>query len=679
MKVSAILDSIDLGNVALPEFQRGYVWVRDQVRGLVQSLYREYPVGSLLVWTTSASTTAVKGEAPADGRIVDLLLDGQQRITSLYGVIRGHAPTFFHGDKRAFDGLYFDLRTEVFEFYGPVKMKDDPLWVNVSELFKTGLAPWFGVAAEMQLDAGTQALYLERLNQITSIGDIDFHIERITGEKDVDEVVEIFNRVNSGGTKLSKGDLALARICGQWPDARSEIRTMTEEWSAAGFNFEVDWLLRCATAIATNQAPFTALKNIEVSAFADGLRSANRSIDFLLNIVSSRLGLDHDRVLAGRYAFTALSRFVDQHNGQVDDPVDQGKMLFWYVHSFIWGRYSGSTESILGRDLDALSTGGMDGLISELERWRGSLEVRPGDFDTATIGSRMYPLLYMMSRVGGAQDLISGLELSASMLGSSSKLEVHHIFPKALLYEAGYERSEVNAVANYCFLTSSSNKQISASNPAEYLAKIAEQQPEILASQWIPADPALWEISRYPEFLEARRELLSASANSVLDGLRSGATGGSEHGSTSAGMPAHYDESDELVDIVRTSGELGLAAPYLDYEIVDEISGEVLAIADAVWPNGAQVGLTQPLAFLPGPDEQMETRLGELGYRFYTEKTPLYWYFEKLTGIDLDGDGVVGNPAKAVDPHDPAWHAEGELPMPIADPAGQGSLPGSSA
>lgn len=93
MKVQQILDQIDSGDIALPEFQRGFVWNRDQVRSLFTSLYRGYPVGSFMTWNTAADAAAARGGVSTDGTI-KLLLDGQQRGTSLYGVIRGHAPKF---------------------------------------------------------------------------------------------------------------------------------------------------------------------------------------------------------------------------------------------------------------------------------------------------------------------------------------------------------------------------------------------------------------------------------------------------------------------------------------------------------------------------------------------------------------------------------------------------------
>ena len=84
MQIQTILDQIDLGAMALPEFQRGYVWNREQVRGLMYSLYRKHPVGSLLVWVTQTDNADARGDQELQAGSVKLLLDGQQRITSLY-------------------------------------------------------------------------------------------------------------------------------------------------------------------------------------------------------------------------------------------------------------------------------------------------------------------------------------------------------------------------------------------------------------------------------------------------------------------------------------------------------------------------------------------------------------------------------------------------------------------
>ena len=244
MKTSTILDHIDSGHMALPEFQRGYVWNRDQVRRLFESLYRRHPVGGLLVWATESKTAAHRGEGPLAAGVVKLLLDGQQRITSLYGVVRGKPPKFFDGNPRAFTNLRFHLGEETFAFYQPVKMQDDPLWINVTELMKKGNAGLGEFVARLsaQPELVTKVGdYVGRLSCLLSITDVDLHVDEVTGaDKTLDVVVDIFNQVNSGATKLSKGDLALAKICADWPEARDTMKAKLKEWAKADYHFNLD-------------------------------------------------------------------------------------------------------------------------------------------------------------------------------------------------------------------------------------------------------------------------------------------------------------------------------------------------------------------------------------------------------------------------------------------------------
>ena len=264
MQIATILDQIDLGAMALPEFQRGYVWNRNQVRELMKSLYRRYPVGSLLVWVTKTESATARGGGKLQEGTVKLLLDGQQRITSLYGIIRGHEPKFFDGNKNSFTGLYFHLKDEEFQFYMPMRMKDNPLWVDVTELMQIGLGEAIQRLMKMDgLKSSDRTKYINRLTAIDSIKQNELHIEEVTGkDKTVDVVVDIFNRVNTGGTKLSKGDLALAKICAEWPDARMEMKQRLDKWKKAGFSFRLEWLLRNINTITTGEALFSALARL---------------------------------------------------------------------------------------------------------------------------------------------------------------------------------------------------------------------------------------------------------------------------------------------------------------------------------------------------------------------------------------------------------------------------------
>ena len=137
-------------------------------------------------------------------------------------------------------------------------------------------------------------------------------------------------------------------------------------------------------------------------------------------------------------------------------------------------------------------------------------------------GGAVLPVALHAYAAWGALDWETGVELKGHLLGNLSSLELHHIFPKARLYEAGYERSQVNALANFTFLTKETNLKVSAKDPAAYLAAYAEKDPALLSSHWIPLEPEIWQVDRYDDFLAARRELLAEAANDFLETLRRG-------------------------------------------------------------------------------------------------------------------------------------------------------------
>jgi hypothetical protein len=636
-KLVAILDQIDSGSVLLPEFQRGYVWNRDQVRDLMRSLYLGYPVGSLLTWETQADGALVRGEAVATPALRVLILDGQQRITSLYGVTRGRPPAFFQGDERSFSGLRFHVEDETFEFYAPAKMRDDPRWIDVTSLYTRGLEPHIGALNAHPCTQPRIVSYVARLARLQQVLERDFHEEKITGaDKSIDVVIDIFNRVNSGGTKLSKGDLALAKKCAQWPEARAAMRTHLDRWEKEGFSFTLDWLLRNTSAVATGRAGFSSLDTVPVTDFQQSLEVSARYVSQFLDVVAGHLGLDHNRVLMGRYAFPVICRMLHLAGGHFAGPAETGRVLYWYIHSALWGRYAGSTETVLNQDYETASQCGIGGLISSLERWRGGNLVIDGqDFAASGQGSRFYPLLYLLTRVHGARDFGNGLPLDERRPGHPISLQVHHIFPKAALYEAGYARSQVNAVANLCFLNRETSLVIGKRKPGEYFSAVGATHPGALASQWIPQDPALWRIDRYPDFLAARRELLAAAANGFLSQLRSGSAAGSgqplDRLTVVAAEAADADSrTDQVMALVAELVALGCADPAVDCEVSDPATGEVLAIAEACWPEGLRPGQADPVILEFEPAEADVARLRELGYEVFTSPSSLRSHVHRL-------------------------------------------------
>ena len=647
MKVSTILDHIDSSDMALPKFQRGYVWNRDQVRGLMDSLYRRHPVGSLLVWATPADGADHKGDQELAPGVVRLLLDGQQRMTSLYGIIRGAPPAFFDGDARTFTDLYFNIETEEFRFYQPLRMKGDPLWIDVSELMRggnAGLGQHISRLGELPEYAPKQGEFIGRLSSILGIRDIDLHVEEVTGtDKTIDVVVDIFNRVNSGGTKLSQGDLALAKICGSWPEGRERMQAVLARWRENGYDFNLDWLLRNVNGIVTGEARFAYLHDVPTVSVQNGLARAERSIDYALNLIGGRLGLDHDRVLFGRYALPVMSRYIDRRSGHLVDVTERDRLLYWYLQSAMWGRFSGSTETTLNVDFEAIEDldRGIERLLDRLRLWHGSLRVEPAHFRGWSLGARFYPMLYALTRVGDAKDWGTGLPLKSSLLGKMNALEVHHIFPKALLSESSFERAEVNAVANFCFLTKDTNLQISARPPSEYFPEIEARHPGALASQWIPMDKDLWETQNYLQFLEERQRLLAGTANALLEELLHDASTAERAGSPSIDSPIRIRQPATIPGGIEDAEEeevlkalnvwvrsQGLPEGRMEYELAHADSGEPLAILDLAWPNGLQEGYSNPVALLLGEEQETLQIANDHGFRHFTNAEAFKRYAE---------------------------------------------------
>ena len=640
MKISTILDHIDSGHMALPEFQRGYVWNRDQVRGLFDSLYRRHPVGGLLVWATESKTAEHRGDGALAAGIVKLLLDGQQRMTSLYGVIRGRPPNFFDGNAQAFSGLRFHLASETFAFYQPLKMQGDPLWIDVTALMKAGTAGLGGLIGQLSADpvhVANVGVYVGRLSALLGVTEIDLHIEEVTGQdKTLDVVVDIFNRVNSGGTKLSKGDLALAKICAEWPDARDTMKAKLKEWTAAGYQFNLDWLLRSVNTVITGEAKFSYLHDKGALDIQEGLRRANKHIDASLNLIAGRLGLDHDQVFFGRFGVPVMVRYLDKNKGSLDAK-ERDKLLFWFAQAGMWGRFSGSTETFIDQDLAALEgpNGGLDTLLEQLRLWHGGLRVEAGHFTGWSLGARFYPVLYMLTRMGEARDWGTGLPLRASLLGKMSRLEVHHIFPKAQLYKRNHRRPDVNALANFCFLTKDTNLNISDRLPEAYFPEIEAKHPGALASQWIPADPALWKIDRYLDFLEARKTLLADEANRRFEELLHGdarwmGTAAPVFGAerpTMGGVTSEVEEA-ELESLNDWVESLGLPRGQIGFDYADAASGAHKALFDLAWPDGLQSGLSAPIAVLLNEGAEILALASGAGFRCFTSSEDFRSYVE---------------------------------------------------
>ena len=229
MKISQILDKIDERQLFVPAFQREYVWKRPDAKNLIDSLIKDYPTGTMLTWETNYPPE-LKGEHKYDERqgAVKLILDGQQRITTLYMLMTGNIPPYYKEHEILNDvrNLYVNVETLSLEYYKKTIMTNDPLWVNLTDIFQ-GKVRYRDVTDKLEKLQNGERISRERediiddnFKAIEKIKERDFQEQIIPPKAQLKEAIDIFYIVNASGVNLTDAELALAQISGYWPEAR---------------------------------------------------------------------------------------------------------------------------------------------------------------------------------------------------------------------------------------------------------------------------------------------------------------------------------------------------------------------------------------------------------------------------------------------------------------------------
>jgi hypothetical protein len=227
VKISNLLDKIDEYQLFVPAFQREYVWKREDAKQLVDSLIKNYPTGTMLTWETN-KPPELKGKYKYDEKqsAVRILLDGQQRATTLYMLIRGTIPPYYTLPEITNDtrGLYVNVETLELEYYSKQKMEAEPRWQNITDIFQRAVRARDIVRSLEQkgeVVARTQEDHIDdNMRAIETVLDRDFPEQTIPIKATVREAIDIFYKVNASGVALTDAELALAQISGYWPQAR---------------------------------------------------------------------------------------------------------------------------------------------------------------------------------------------------------------------------------------------------------------------------------------------------------------------------------------------------------------------------------------------------------------------------------------------------------------------------
>jgi len=554
--VQELVGMIERGELRLPEMQRRYVWKKARVRDLLDSLYRGYPSGAILLWDTDEAVplqefAVTQQKNPYQS--TRLLLDGQQRLTSLSAVIRGEAVSV-RGRKKPIE-LLFNLEhpdslaivTEVDEEAGDdddlvedeadstedelqrrfdkmafvvatKKLEQLPQWVKVSDVFKTDEdAPFLERAGIEKVNDPRYKKYSQRLARLRGIRNYMYRMDVLERSMSYEEVTEIFVRVNSLGAKLRSSDLALAQITAKWRNSLKTFQEFQKGCAKTGFEFDLGIYLKNLVAFATGQSRFQTVSNLKLETLQGAWKESCQGMEFALNFLKSNVGIDSPALLSSPFMLVTLGYYGHRRDYHIT-PNEADRLRYWVLVANAKGRYSrGSSETLLDQDLTTLKqNGGAPELIDRLRLQVGRLDVTADELEGRNQRSALFKTMFLAFRDAGAKDWRSNLAIALDHSGSHHRLQFHHIFPKAVL-KGHYTDREADDISNLSFISGKTNRAISDKPPDKYFPPLLEKVGKAaFGKQCIPTNEKVLHVDSYKAFLEKRRQRIAERLNEFL-------------------------------------------------------------------------------------------------------------------------------------------------------------------
>jgi len=556
LKVREIVKQAVSKNVDIPEFQREFVWDPDQVKLLAESLHREYPVGSLLLWDSAGYQEA----KTAQGTQASLwIVDGQQRTTALC-VLFGQKPYWWNAAEDWNKALKrYDVMVNVdpdvgddrleFALPNPVRQRD-PRWIRLRQVLGsenvevlTTLATQ--IVEKLVPDPGRRMEVFSKvhakLQRLWQIRERDIPVVKISHE--VEDVAEIFARLNQAGTRVREADVVLALAAVRNPGwVREQYLPFRDDLEERGWDLDAGIFVRTMAAIGTGRA-----RLIEVPRDFWGQETLpdvwKRTKDTIADCLKrlAEYGVLSASILPSTNSLIPL--FVLHHRWSGKHGYAFGRALRWFLLANRDGRYSGSAVTTLNEDVRAVveADGFGDALATLEKRLRVSEKIDPGEFleryDRA--GNRFLRLMvYLLMFRGKAHDwadgTIIGYDKTGSPVTTGYEPEWHHIYPRAVLRRGGVPHDKIQALANITVVNADTNrKALGQKEPWRYIREF-RVTGDALREHGVPvefpgceeSDARLreqWSVQRYSDFLLERAQFLSDKAGAFLRELEDAA------------------------------------------------------------------------------------------------------------------------------------------------------------
>jgi hypothetical protein len=573
-ELSHLLSDIDIGNIGLPDLQRPFVWSHVEVRDLFDSMYRGFPIGYLLFWSNSQLRNVRSiGTDSKQQKIPRLVIvDGQQRLTSLYAVLRAKLVLDENFEQTRIE-IAFRPRDGKFEVTDAAIRKDPEFIPSISEMWAGGTTSYSVVSkflarlrTKRTFDAADEAAMSHNIDRLFSLHGYSLTALEIVADVEEQEIADVFVRINSKGVKLNQADFILTLLSVFWQEGRLALEDFSRlsrlppaaAGKASPFNYLIqpspDQLLRVGIATGFHRARLRRVyqvlrgKNVETGEFLqelrdaqfDRLREAQRHVLDLNNwhdylscltmagyrsseMISSQIGVLYAYAI---YLIGKLQCGVSHH-------VLHRIIGRWFVMTSLSARYTGG-ETTMEEDLARLRslqtaepfTTLLEGLIGNTltsDFWSIRL---PAELESSSARNPVFLGYQVAQCLLGSPVLFSDKRvadvLDPALRPRRKSIDRHHLFPRAWLQRNGVgELKTINQVANFAYVEWPDNLSIKDTPPREYVPRIRDQFSE---HKWIRmwrenALPQNWEEMEYDDFLQQRRVLMAELIHDGFDAI----------------------------------------------------------------------------------------------------------------------------------------------------------------
>ena len=581
LSINHLIEKIDSGELGLPELQRPFIWKDTKVRDLFDSMMRGYPIGYLMIWECpfmekkkTIGTGSKSYDAPKE-----VIIDGQQRLTSLYAVMKGAKVVNDKYEERNITISYSPVHNK-FEV-GFNWIKNSPEWIyNISDAFKANsykfnkefinrLKEYRESKGLVFTDQEEEAV-TDNINALIGLKDQKLSIFNIKAAAEEEDVSEIFVRVNSGGVTLKQNDFILTLLSLYWDEGRKQIEQFSKESTypqkdkVTSYNMLTDVtaqdIVRVIMAYAFDRGRlkygYKLLRGADFDrkgAIDEALREERLNImkeklpnvlnvhiwhEFLKSIMCAGY-LSKEMILSGNTVFYAYSFYlIAKYRFGASYNENMYLTSLWFYYAALTSLYSGSFESTVESHLNAIKE------YSTLDEYKDFILTRVNErltndyFDitltgteglaVAGKGNNAWNAYVAALNILQARVLFSKSSLLVSKLfepgvdGNRSSLEKHHLFPKNYLRSLGYKDSKINQMANYAYIDWKDNMEILDDAPYKYYPIICQgrSHEEIIKMEEENALPHGWEKMDYETFLIERRKLMAQKIKTAVDILK---------------------------------------------------------------------------------------------------------------------------------------------------------------